>query len=458
MRPQQNTNVPCFALLFASTLIATASAEPIITLNDEDDFLPTEAFYAANPGTITNVESGGFFAVGGPEDAHDFGGTTVNLSGTGQIGSRFLRSYQENGTFNMTGGKIEDGSTFAGRTGETHVNMSGGLTVLRLTMQGNTRFTATGGQIGLNPPGGVPSLIAEGSSIVTIDGASVEDNVQVQESASLVMTGGSIDHFMSIRDDAVVTVAGGVTGRAMHTFDDSTLNIVGGTVGREFAATENSVVNMSGGGLEQDGGVFDNAVFNLRGGTVENGFRAFGGKMNIMGGLVGDRFRLGAPGKNGRDSHAEIFATSASIDGLDVAGSRVITEREGQFLTADLALGGVIGLELSPSGVDQILDESLLTLTIVNETGDANGDGLFDAADYTIWRDHLGEEVTRFTDGDFDGSGLVDNADYALWAAAYNSTLSAPGVAMALPEPSAAWLAASIMGLFRGTQRKRLMC
>ncbi len=453
MRPQPNAPARHLALLIAATLVASAAAEPIITLNEEDDFLPDEAFYAANPGAITNVESGGFFAVGGPEDAFDFGGTTVNLSGSGQIGSRFLRSYQENGTFNMTGGRIEDGSTFAGRTGETHVNMSGGLTVLRLTMQGNTRFTATGGQIGLNPPGGVPSLIAEGSSIVTIDGASVEDNVQVQGSASLVMTSGSIDHFMSIRDDAVVTVAGGVTGRAMHTFDDSTLNILGGTVGREFTATENSVVNMSGGGLEQDGGVFDSAVFNLRGGAVESGFRAFGGKMNILGGVVGDRFRLGAPGRNGRDSHAEIFATSASIDGLEIIGSRTITEREGQFLAADLALGGAIGLELSPSGVDNILDESLLTLTLVNEPGDANGDNLIDAADYTVWRDNLGEEVPWFTRGDFDGSGLVDNADYALWAAAYGSTLSAPATAMAVPEPTTQILAAFACSLLAIRQR-----
>lgn len=429
------------ALLTLFGFTAIAVAEPIITLNDEDDFLPDEAFFATNPTAVVNVESGGYFAVGGPGDAFDFGGATVNLSGNGQIGSRFLRSYQENGTFNMTGGRIEDGSTFAGKTGDTLVTMSGGLAVLRLTLQGNTRFTATGGQIGLNPPGGVPSLIAEGDSIVTIAGASVEDNVQVQGSASLVMTSGSIDHFMSIRDDAVVTVAGGVTRRALHTFDDSTLNINGGVVGREFTATERSVVNMSGGGLEQDAGVFDDAVFNLRGGAVEDGFRAFGGKMNIMGGVVGDRFRLGAPGRNGRDSHAEVFATSAAIDGLEVSGSRIITEREGQFLTADLVLGGLIGLELSPSGVDKILDESLLTLTIVNEAGDANGDGLFDASDYTVWRDNRGEAVPRFTRGDFDGSGLVDTADYGLWAAAYNDSLS-PAMSVAVPEPQTLLLVA----------------
>lgn len=424
---------------------ATAAANPIVTLDDEDDFLPGEGFYQDNPAAVTNVVSGGFFAVGGVTEPFDFNGTTVNIGSGGQVGSRFTRSYLDNVDLNVTSGKLEDGTTFAGTTGQSNITMSAGTSILRLTMQGNTNFNATGGQIGVNPPGGVPSLIAEGSSIVTIDGASVDNSVQVIESATLLLNSGSIDDFMSVRDDAVVTVAGGVTGRAMHTFDDSTLNVIGGVVGREFAATERSVVNMSGGGMERDGGVFDDAVFNLRGGAVEAGFRAYGGKMNIMGGVVGDFFRLGAPGRNGRDSHAEIFATSASIDGLDVAGSRVITEREGQFLTADLALGGTIGLELAPSGVDRILEEALLTLTIVNDPGDFDGDGLVDAADYTVWRDNLGAEVPLFTLGDGDGSGVVDNADYALWAANYGGSLPAPAMAMAVPEPTAACL--TLLGL-----------
>ncbi|MEO0530511.1 MAG: hypothetical protein AAF266_08030 [Planctomycetota bacterium] len=434
--------------------VATVSAEPIITISSEDDLVPDEAFYAANPSAVTNFEGTGFLVEGGPTDPFDFGGTTVNLRDQAQVGTRFTRSWIDNVTLNMEDGRLEDGTTFAGTTGETLVTMSGGLTVLRLRIEGNARFTATGGQVGLTPAAGVQSLIAQDDAIVTFAGASVEDNVEVLGSAKLVVTDGSVDHFLAVRDDATATINGGTIGRVMHTFDDSRFTIAGGTVGREFAAMDRSVVNMTGGGLEQDAGVFDDAVFNLRGGAIETGFRAYGGKMNIMGGVVGDFFRLGSPSRP-EEGNVEIFATSASIDGLEITGSRVITEREGQFLTADLPLGGLIGLDLQPFGTDRISEEGLLMLTIVNETGDANGDGTVDAIDYTVWRDNFGNEVAWFTNGDFDGSGVVDNADYALWQAAYAGSLGGGGIT-AIPEPLSLMLAMTAAAL-TATRRTRVL-
>lgn len=79
-------------------------------------------------------------------------------------------------------------------------------------------------------------------------------------------------------------------------------------------------------------------------------------------------------------------------------------------------------------------------------TGDFSGDGLVDAADYTVWRDTQGQFVTPFSGADADGSGLVDAADEAIWRATYGQTVPAPAATPAAvtapaeptPEPPAA--------------------
>jgi hypothetical protein len=54
------------------------------------------------------------------------------------------------------------------------------------------------------------------------------------------------------------------------------------------------------------------------------------------------------------------------------------------------------------------------------KTGDANGDGKIDEADYGIWLAHFGQTVTGGkTVGDFDGNGAVDGVDYVIWLSNY---------------------------------------
>jgi hypothetical protein len=47
---------------------------------------------------------------------------------------------------------------------------------------------------------------------------------------------------------------------------------------------------------------------------------------------------------------------------------------------------------------------------------DFNGDGVVDAADYTVWRNHFGlSSGAKRADGDANADGAVDAADYAVW-------------------------------------------
>jgi hypothetical protein len=77
--------------------------------------------------------------------------------------------------------------------------------------------------------------------------------------------------------------------------------------------------------------------------------------------------------------------------------------------------------------------------------GDYNGDGVVDAADYTVWRDTLGETGPGLA-ADGNGDLLVDAADYALWRSNFGQSLASGSMSLdaaAVPEPSS--LVAAIM-------------
>lgn len=75
--------------------------------------------------------------------------------------------------------------------------------------------------------------------------------------------------------------------------------------------------------------------------------------------------------------------------------------------------------------------------------GDYNGDGLVDAADYTVWRDSE-NDLGPGLPADGNGDEEVNGADYTIWANNYG----APGApaAIGVPEPSALLLALIAFG------------
>jgi hypothetical protein len=108
--------------------------------------------------------------------------------------------------------------------------------------------------------------------------------------------------------------------------------------------------------------------------------------------------------------------------------------------TASGAFSATYLLNLSgenlPGDVAQQLSLTLTgTVAAAVLAGDYSGDGVIDAADYTVWQDTLGSSIDLAADGD--GSGTVDAADYTVWVAHYGE--SAP--ATAIPEPTSLLLA-----------------
>jgi hypothetical protein len=54
--------------------------------------------------------------------------------------------------------------------------------------------------------------------------------------------------------------------------------------------------------------------------------------------------------------------------------------------------------------------------------GDYNGDGAVNAADYTVWRDTLGQSAASGLLADGSGNGIVDQADYDVWKMHFGDT------------------------------------
>ncbi len=81
----------------------------------------------------------------------------------------------------------------------------------------------------------------------------------------------------------------------------------------------------------------------------------------------------------------------------------------------------------------------------ITPTGDYNGNDIVDAADYVVWRETLGQNVSQGTGADGDLSGTIDQGDYNVWRMRYGSVVagSSLGSGAAVPEPTA-------MGMFVG--------
>ena len=87
--------------------------------------------------------------------------------------------------------------------------------------------------------------------------------------------------------------------------------------------------------------------------------------------------------------------------------------------------------------------------------GDYSGNGVVDAADYTVWRNHLGQSFDLPNRDPANGTGVISPADYTSWKSRFGSAGSGASSASAgaVPEPKSAVLL--ILGIFGIVARRR---
>jgi autotransporter-associated beta strand protein len=92
------------------------------------------------------------------------------------------------------------------------------------------------------------------------------------------------------------------------------------------------------------------------------------------------------------------------------------------------------------SGTNSVIT---LMLAAAGVAGDYNGNGIVDAADYTTWRDRLGQNMALPNTDPGDVDGMVTVAEYNYWVSRFGATSGAAAGSLAagtVPEPAAALL------------------
>ena len=79
--------------------------------------------------------------------------------------------------------------------------------------------------------------------------------------------------------------------------------------------------------------------------------------------------------------------------------------------------------------------------------GDFNNDGVVDAADYTIWRNHFGDETEDGINNAGDGQNGVDLADYEIWKQHFGSSNLGSGSLTRAPVPEPTTFGLFVSGL-----------
>jgi len=82
------------------------------------------------------------------------------------------------------------------------------------------------------------------------------------------------------------------------------------------------------------------------------------------------------------------------------------------------------------------------TISVGGVAGDYNWDGTVNAADYTAWRNHLGQTYQLTNEDPSNMDGQVTSADYSFWKAHFGETAAGSGALArgAVPEPATIWL------------------
>jgi hypothetical protein len=103
----------------------------------------------------------------------------------------------------------------------------------------------------------------------------------------------------------------------------------------------------------------------------------------------------------------------------------------------------------------QLLTSGALSVVAApTPNADFSGDDVVDATDFLIWQRGYGldEQLDRAS-GDANRDGIVNDADFQIWRDQFGATPSSTSAGAVAPEPTTAFLAASLLLAIQVTRR-----
>jgi hypothetical protein len=147
-------------------------------------------------------------------------------------------------------------------------------------------------------------------------------------------------------------------------------------------------------------------------------------------------------GQNGPTANPGIEALP-HLDSTTTPNTWLFTEAKG-VAPANTAFVKLFALMVDQSAGTGYFDDLIGSL-VPSVLGDYNNNNVVDAADYTVWRDHLGQAFA-LPNRDTANSGNINQQDYTFWKMRFGATSGAGAFGGgAVPEPASGLLA--VLGL-----------
>ncbi|QDT67276.1 hypothetical protein MalM25_01730 [Planctomycetes bacterium MalM25] len=405
----------------------------------------TQFNFNAGSGSTNNTFSGW------DNEVNVFAGATINNV-----------TIDDGTTLNLVGGDLHDLSTSApAPLHPSVVNLLSGNVTGDLNLSGQSIVAIHTGDdlavsltdtptLGVHAGADLASLDAPGAPGVTITGGTIGP-VTTANNPRFQISGGEFTGVVEVLNDSQFNISGG-------DFADLRVNILNdiNVAGGSFEAVDLNAIGMR---ANISGGSFGDSPFvvrsraeaNITGGAFGNNFQIeSNGTATISGGTFAADFDVDDNGT------LNLVVTQVLIDGVDRTSEVALVNAAGQDFEIDRLAppmlleglftdGSPFAFAFQPEGpmlADEVstLDPNSTIRLIVGPAqldGDFNADGVVDAADYTVWRDHQGERGEASIGFNGDGLNGVDQADYQIWQSQYGA--ATPATSQAIPEP-AAWV------------------
>jgi T5SS/PEP-CTERM-associated repeat protein len=243
---------------------------------------------------------------------------------------------------------------------------------------------------------------------------------------------------------------------------DSTAGVLATTAGTNDIygtlriQTASSKISASGGSTA----VFHDPVTNA-GGTIE----VFPGSTIVyLQGLTatgsGSTLAVALSASGAGTGAIEVSEVASLAGDLRITLASGFTPGAGDVFSIVTAAGGITGsLNLAsapvlPGGMQWDLDVNATNVLLsVVATGDYNGNGVVDGADYVVWRNSQNQEGPGLA-ADANGDRIVNVADYNFWRSRVGNVISTGASSAALPEPTFAAFLIVAVGAAIATRKR----